>query len=601
MYKLLIEDDEGGKTAVSLIRDEITIGRKEGNTIRLTERNVSRRHGRIVRDDDRIFIEDVAARYGIKKNGKKIDERAELKEGDVVLIGDYRLTLQADTKGEKKKAKKSGPAARAPGKADKNEQTQITSLENLKAGSDFADDRRENTQIMQTMPAKLVVISSNFAGEEFPLHSEEMIIGRGDDCHIIIDHRSISNKHAKIVRKDRTTYNIVDLNSRNGVKVSGETYPATHLKRGDVIELGHVKFRFVEPGENYVFTPQAQIPQAAPLAKSSGGGLDPKLIGAALVVMLAVGAVIAFLMMSDSGETEEVVVDTDNTEMVQAAKDLENLEVDEGEDRIAAGIASARRQIQDGRLQRAMGTLELLLEFDPPAGQKSEIDELLSTARNEVPFKNSYESALESLDDGDYMSALQEVSSIPSHSFFYKQMEDDGVFQEIFSGALDGARDALEEGETDVARNMADEVLMARGDYTPASDFLDELEERERQEQEALAQRRAEAQQQQGSGSPTQRTNSGSRPAAPSLSPEEAQELFTGAARKFAGGDLNGAIQDCNRALSAGHTDCHRILGLAHARLEQTTQACNHFRQYMATGPSNPGAAQRQMDNLGCD
>ncbi len=39
MVKLIIEDDEGKTTVVPLIRDEITIGRKEGNTIRLTERN----------------------------------------------------------------------------------------------------------------------------------------------------------------------------------------------------------------------------------------------------------------------------------------------------------------------------------------------------------------------------------------------------------------------------------------------------------------------------------------------------------------------------------------------------------------------------------
>jgi len=34
--KLIIEDDEGRKTVVPLVRDEITIGRQEGNTIRLT-------------------------------------------------------------------------------------------------------------------------------------------------------------------------------------------------------------------------------------------------------------------------------------------------------------------------------------------------------------------------------------------------------------------------------------------------------------------------------------------------------------------------------------------------------------------------------------
>ena len=37
--KLIIEDDEGRKTVVPFARDEISIGRLEGNTIRLTERN----------------------------------------------------------------------------------------------------------------------------------------------------------------------------------------------------------------------------------------------------------------------------------------------------------------------------------------------------------------------------------------------------------------------------------------------------------------------------------------------------------------------------------------------------------------------------------
>ena len=44
MWKLVIEDDEGKRTVVPLTRDDYTIGRKEGNTIRLTERNVSRDH-----------------------------------------------------------------------------------------------------------------------------------------------------------------------------------------------------------------------------------------------------------------------------------------------------------------------------------------------------------------------------------------------------------------------------------------------------------------------------------------------------------------------------------------------------------------------------
>src|SRR4029079_2540512 len=96
MYKLIIEDDEGKTTVVPLIRDEITIGRKEGNTIRLTERNVSRKHARLLKHNGSIFIEDVSSYNVIKLNGDRIDGRATVGEGDRIQIGDYQLALKLD-------------------------------------------------------------------------------------------------------------------------------------------------------------------------------------------------------------------------------------------------------------------------------------------------------------------------------------------------------------------------------------------------------------------------------------------------------------------------------------------------------------------------
>ena len=61
MFKLSIEDDEGKTTVVPLARDEMTVGRLEGNTIRLTERNVSRKHARLSRQNGALFIEDLPA------------------------------------------------------------------------------------------------------------------------------------------------------------------------------------------------------------------------------------------------------------------------------------------------------------------------------------------------------------------------------------------------------------------------------------------------------------------------------------------------------------------------------------------------------------
>lgn len=94
--KLIIEDDEGRKTVVPFVRDEISIGRKEGNTIRLTERNVSRRHARLLRQSAHVFLEDLGSYNGVKINGDRIQGRAEVSEGDLIEIGDYNLAIQAE-------------------------------------------------------------------------------------------------------------------------------------------------------------------------------------------------------------------------------------------------------------------------------------------------------------------------------------------------------------------------------------------------------------------------------------------------------------------------------------------------------------------------
>jgi hypothetical protein len=94
--RLIIEDDEGTTTIVPLGKDAVTIGRQQGNTIQLTEKNVSRRHARLYPEQALWVIEDLASYNGVKVNGAPIDGRVTLKEGDVVQIGDYHLALTED-------------------------------------------------------------------------------------------------------------------------------------------------------------------------------------------------------------------------------------------------------------------------------------------------------------------------------------------------------------------------------------------------------------------------------------------------------------------------------------------------------------------------
>src|SRR4029079_6583960 len=104
MWKLVIEDDEGKRTVVPLTRDDYTIGRQEGNTIRLTARNVSRTHVRVKRPrngapKDVFVLEDLRSYNGVFVNGLRVAHTQDLQHGDLIQIGDYRIVLQDDAAG----------------------------------------------------------------------------------------------------------------------------------------------------------------------------------------------------------------------------------------------------------------------------------------------------------------------------------------------------------------------------------------------------------------------------------------------------------------------------------------------------------------------
>jgi pSer/pThr/pTyr-binding forkhead associated (FHA) protein len=94
MFKLVIQDDEGKTTIVPLIRDEITIGRKEGNTIRLTERNVSRRHARILITKGIAQLEDLGSKNGTYVADERVTAPIALRDGDEIRVGDFSLVFR---------------------------------------------------------------------------------------------------------------------------------------------------------------------------------------------------------------------------------------------------------------------------------------------------------------------------------------------------------------------------------------------------------------------------------------------------------------------------------------------------------------------------
>jgi pSer/pThr/pTyr-binding forkhead associated (FHA) protein len=326
MFKLVIQDDEGKTTVVPLIRDEITIGRKEGNTIRLTERNVSRRHARIVRSNGEVQIEDLGSYNGIRVNNARIAERVSLRVSDQVQIGDYKLYLKAEGVEQVDDARTMpiervdsaaptdvhaavAPAPTAPMPAQappaapqmvgNPNRTMVAIADTDPQGRPVASPAQIDALTKTMGYGKLVVLSSNFAGKEFELSRPQMIIGRTDENDIVINHRSISRNHAKLVREPETgRYTISDLQSSNGVRVNGQDYGKVELRRGDVVDLGHVRLRFIEPGEDFVFTRDAVITDVP------DAGSKRSLLVAIVIALVIAGGVVVFIAMrgGDKGD-----------------------------------------------------------------------------------------------------------------------------------------------------------------------------------------------------------------------------------------------------------------------------------------------------------
>lgn len=577
MYKLVIEDDEGNKTVVPVIRDEISIGRQDGSTIRLTERNVSRQHAKLVRENDHVYLEELSARYGVRKNGEKISGRQPFTVGDVFLIGDYRLTLLAEGAAAEAAAKAAAEAAAAaaaaaapapapaplqppPSGGFSNAPTQITSREEI-------ERRSHGTEILPAQPAKLVVVSSNFAGQEFPLANKEMVIGRADDCDIIVDHRSVSQKHAKVVREATGNYKIVDLNSKNGVKVSGEDYRAVHLKRGDIVELGHVKFRFVEPGENYVFTPQSIIEDDADVATSSGGNKNV-LIG--IGVVLIVGAVIVAAVMSmKGGENAQSEPVADNVPVTNTAAPSVSA--------ILPQLERASVELREGHAGNAITILELSRDtMNPTPEERAKIDEMLSEARREKPLEEALKDGQKYFRDGRYVDALRQLKKIPPGTSIMRSLMDrEDLAGKVIEQILAQANAALLDGDRAQASQMVDEVLLYEPQNAAALELKTQIDSKPIKVANVTNPKVQDA-----TKTPKETTPATTK--SKELTPEEIEERAAEAQKMIFAGDHQGAIKACWGVKDA---KCYRIVGAAYKSLGEIEKSCASFKKAGMTPP----------------
>ena len=87
-------------------------------------------------------------------------------------------------------------------------------------------------------PRKVAVIEGeNHRGKTFELNGE-MVIGRSDKCHLMLDDPYVSQVHARLFPRD-DAFMVEDMGSTNGTYLNRKRLTApTELKRGDRIKIG---------------------------------------------------------------------------------------------------------------------------------------------------------------------------------------------------------------------------------------------------------------------------------------------------------------------------------------------------------------------------
>lgn len=153
-------------------------------------------------------------------------------------------------------------------------------------------DPREGVQ------SPLVRYTLIYEGTEIPLHHEETVIGRASGCQLVLDHVSVSRRHARLTLTDPVS--VHDLDSPNGVYVNGKRIVSSQaIRSGDVITVGHQELHFVAVGD------EATPP--SPPSRDEGDEEDDALVGDDLTMVNDVTALLctAARRMLEAGDVEK--------------------------------------------------------------------------------------------------------------------------------------------------------------------------------------------------------------------------------------------------------------------------------------------------------
>ncbi|MCG3172357.1 MAG: hypothetical protein GMKNLPBB_00507 [Myxococcota bacterium] len=485
MYSLIIEDDRGRATVVPLSKEEITIGRKDGNTIRLLERNVSRRHAKLVARNGHLVIEDLGSYNGVKINGERIQGARDIRIGDLIQIGDYQMALRSEAPEvlrEKLAQTPTGQGGLAAFFADEVTRD-ISSIPHAPSSprpggyvdpySDTAVDGLPGGDLELDEPSEFIpgevgtLTAVTGPRREIKLNRTRMTIGRLTGNDIVIEERGVAATHASIHYRNGQYSLKVSPKAGGGVTVNGQSAANWTLQPGDVISIQGASFRFNPAGGVAAAAPAPSSPRTLTgkrpsmeqtAAGGKGGVAIAVIVGGAVIVAAA-----AFLLLRkpESGPSPgvsvpEKTVEAPNPPALPAA----------GDD--SAALMARAQELENrkewSQARKAYETIALKYPDNQDAAEKARKMAI------EAQAKDTWETVQAAIKQKKWDRAWDELQNVPRESVYAESagLVETMVKENLVNQLVQGAIAAFSTQEYDRSIELYEKALSVDPDNNDA-------------------------------------------------------------------------------------------------------------------------------------
>ena len=216
------------------LKDSVTIGREEDNTIVIPNLAVSGYHARIDKAGSEFIITDLQSTNGTFLNNKKVVSQ-KLAHGDNILIGKHIILFVASEKNVK-----------AGGTPDKMDLGKTMLLDTAKQRELLKKQQTPPNPVVAPEKVAVITFIDGSSMGEFELKKKLIKIGKADNSEIKLSGVFMGATAATISRRP-AGYTISFAGGITKLKVNGEVVKdSVVLKDFDTIELGSYKFQFYQ-------------------------------------------------------------------------------------------------------------------------------------------------------------------------------------------------------------------------------------------------------------------------------------------------------------------------------------------------------------------